>query len=125
MVVSAGPVRMAVLDLFGGRGANRLDLDLEVQDDAGERRVGIQRDVVVCDLVDQDVVGLAFRARRLELHSDLKVVDAAERAAFAAQANEDLERFLCMRAAELVPGGKVLVEVFGESTWRSECGSDG
>ncbi len=48
-------------------------------------------------------------------------VDAAERAVFAAQANADLERFLRMRAAELVPGGKVLVEVFGESEAGRTC----
>ena len=48
-------------------------------------------------------------------------VDAAERAAFAAQANADLERFLRMRAVELVPGGKLLVEVFGESEAGRTC----
>lgn len=48
-------------------------------------------------------------------------VTDAERAAFAAQANADLEAFLRARAAELVPGGKLLIEVFGVSADGRTC----
>ena len=40
-------------------------------------------------------------------------VSEADRDAFAAQAQADLESFLLARAAELVTGGKLLVQVFG------------
>lgn len=40
-------------------------------------------------------------------------VTPAEQRSFADQAAADLETFLTARAAELVPGGKLLVEVFG------------
>ncbi|MCA8879855.1 MAG: hypothetical protein KDA73_07835 [Rhodobacteraceae bacterium] len=49
-----------------------------------------------------------------------KVVDA-ERKAFAEQAAHDLETFLRVRAAELVPGGKLLVQVFGASEEARTC----
>jgi gibberellin A4 carboxyl methyltransferase len=40
-------------------------------------------------------------------------VSPADRRAFAAQALDDVDTFLRARAAELVPGGKLLVQVFG------------
>ena len=40
-------------------------------------------------------------------------VSDADRQAFSKQAHEDLTRFLRARAAELVPGGVLLVQVFG------------
>jgi SAM dependent carboxyl methyltransferase len=45
--------------------------------------------------------------------SDRGQVTETERRAFSAQARSDLNDFLRARAAELVPGGKLLVEVFG------------
>ncbi|MET1411334.1 hypothetical protein ABVF61_03645 [Roseibium sp. HPY-6] len=43
--------------------------------------------------------------------------------AFKKQANEDVEAFLRVRAKELVPGGKLLVQVFGAT--EDVCTSDG
>jgi gibberellin A4 carboxyl methyltransferase len=48
-------------------------------------------------------------------------VDAADRAVFAAQALADIESFLCARAAEMVPGGKLLIEVFGAGDSGRTC----
>jgi len=48
-------------------------------------------------------------------------VTEAEHAAFAQQAALDLEAFLTARAAELVPGGKLLVEVFGAGAEHRTC----
>ena len=48
-------------------------------------------------------------------------VSEAEHVAFAQQAARDLEAFLVARAAELVPGGKLLVEVFGASAEHRTC----
>ena len=48
-------------------------------------------------------------------------VTEAEHAAFAQQAERDLEAFLLARAAELVPGGKLLVEVFGAGAEHRTC----
>jgi gibberellin A4 carboxyl methyltransferase len=45
-------------------------------------------------------------------------VSARERAVFAQQATNDLSAFLTARAAELVRGGKLLIEVFGASGGR-------
>lgn len=45
----------------------------------------------------------------------------ADRAVFAAQALADIETFLRARAAELVPGGKLLVEVFGAGKTARTC----
>lgn len=50
-------------------------------------------------------------------------VDPADRAACKAQAAEDLAHFLTARAAELVPGGLLLIEVFGEHAGRSTAHS--
>lgn len=51
------------------------------------------------------------------------MVSDDERAVFARQAADDMTDFLTARAAELVPGGKLLVEVFGAS--GSLCTGDG
>jgi SAM dependent carboxyl methyltransferase len=48
-------------------------------------------------------------------------VSAGDRAVFAAQALADIESFLRARAAELVPGGKLLVEVFGAGDAGRTC----
>jgi gibberellin A4 carboxyl methyltransferase len=48
-------------------------------------------------------------------------VSAADRAVFAAQALADVESFLRARAAELVPGGKLLIEVFGAGVDARTC----
>lgn len=48
-------------------------------------------------------------------------VDEADRTVFAAQALADLESFMRARAAELVPGGKLLVEVFGSGDEARTC----
>jgi SAM dependent carboxyl methyltransferase len=48
-------------------------------------------------------------------------VAAADRAVFAAQALADIESFLRARAAELVPGGKLLIEVFGSGDSGRTC----
>lgn len=48
-------------------------------------------------------------------------VSAPDRAAFAEQAAADLVAFLQARAAELVPGGKLLVQVFGGSDMFRTC----
>jgi gibberellin A4 carboxyl methyltransferase len=50
-------------------------------------------------------------------------VNKQERAAFARQAADDLAAFLTARATELVPGGKLLIQVMGESSTR--CTGDG
>lgn len=44
-----------------------------------------------------------------------------DRRVFAEQANADLERFLQARAAEIVPGGKLLVQVFGAGEMQRTC----
>lgn len=48
-------------------------------------------------------------------------VAEAEHAAFEQQAARDLEAFLTARSAELVPGGKLLVEVFGAGAEHRTC----
>lgn len=48
-------------------------------------------------------------------------VSAEDRAVFAAQAQADVGSFLKARAAELVPGGKLLVEVFGAGDSARTC----
>ncbi|MEX0349613.1 MAG: hypothetical protein AB3N15_09330 [Paracoccaceae bacterium] len=48
-------------------------------------------------------------------------VSAAERASFAQQADADLRSFARARAAELVPGGKLLIEVFGAGEQLRTC----
>jgi hypothetical protein len=48
-------------------------------------------------------------------------VSAEDRAVFAAQALADVESFLRARAAELVPGGRLLVEVFGAGDDARTC----
>jgi gibberellin A4 carboxyl methyltransferase len=54
---------------------------------------------------------------------NIGTVSKQERAVFAQQAADDVSAFLTARAAELVPGGKLLIEVFGASS--SRCGGDG
>lgn len=44
-----------------------------------------------------------------------------ERAAFLAQIEADMERFLTARAAELVPGGLLLMQCFGAGEVRRNC----
>ena len=47
-------------------------------------------------------------------------VSPADRAVFAAQAQDDMARFLTARAAELVPGGILLFQTFGAGeVWRA------
>lgn len=48
-------------------------------------------------------------------------VSDEDRQAFAEQAKRDVADFLKMRAAELVPGGKLLVQVFGASEAARTC----
>ncbi len=48
-------------------------------------------------------------------------VSAEDRATFAAQALADLESFMRARAAELVPGGSLLIEVFGAGERARTC----
>ncbi len=48
-------------------------------------------------------------------------VSEADRACFARQARADLESFLQARASELVPGGRLLVQVFGAGESRRTC----
>jgi len=48
-------------------------------------------------------------------------VTETERSAFAEQAGADLESFLRARAVELVPGGKLLVQVFGMGEEYRTC----
>ena len=50
---------------------------------------------------------------------NIGTVTAKERAEFAQQAADDVSAFLTARAAELVRGGKLLIEVFGASGSRS------
>ncbi|WP_286132961.1 hypothetical protein [Labrenzia sp. DG1229] len=50
-------------------------------------------------------------------------VSPEDRHAFADQAKQDVEAFLIARARELVPGGKLLVQVFGATD--KACTSDG
>jgi gibberellin A4 carboxyl methyltransferase len=50
---------------------------------------------------------------------NIGTVAKEERAIFARQAADDLSAFLTARAAELVPGGKLLIEVFGASDTRT------
>lgn len=49
---------------------------------------------------------------------NIGTVSKKERAVFAWQAADDVSAFLTARAAELVPGGKLLMEVFGASSNR-------
>jgi gibberellin A4 carboxyl methyltransferase len=49
---------------------------------------------------------------------NIGAVTAQERAVFALQARDDLSAFLTARAAELVRGGKLLIEVFGAGGGR-------
>jgi hypothetical protein len=49
---------------------------------------------------------------------NIGTVKAQERAEFAQQATDDVSAFLTARAAELVQGGKLLIEVFGASASR-------
>ena len=48
-------------------------------------------------------------------------VSEAERTVFAEQASRDIEFFLRARAIELVPGGKLLLQVFGRSDAKRCC----
>ncbi|MCL6284241.1 class I SAM-dependent methyltransferase [Ruegeria sp. 2012CJ41-6] len=48
-------------------------------------------------------------------------VSAAEQSAFAQQADADLRSFALARAAELAPGGKLLIEVFGAGDRLRTC----
>jgi len=48
-------------------------------------------------------------------------VSEADRNAFATQAHEDVQAFLTARAAELVPGGKLLLQVFGVGEEYRTC----
>jgi gibberellin A4 carboxyl methyltransferase len=48
-------------------------------------------------------------------------VSAAERTVFAEQASRDIESFLRARAIELVPGGKLLLQVFGAGEVKRCC----
>jgi hypothetical protein len=51
------------------------------------------------------------------------VVDAADRRKFAERARADVEALMAARAAELVPGGKLLIQVFGANEiWRTSDG---
>jgi cyclopropane-fatty-acyl-phospholipid synthase len=54
---------------------------------------------------------------------NIGAVTKQERDAFAQQATDDLVAFMTARAAELVPGGKLLIEVFGASA--NGCAGDG
>jgi hypothetical protein len=49
---------------------------------------------------------------------NIGTVSKRERAVFARQAANDVSAFLTARAAELVPGGKLLIEVFGGNGTR-------
>jgi hypothetical protein len=49
------------------------------------------------------------------------IVSEAERTIFAEQASRDIESFLQARAIELVPGGKLLLEVFGAGDVKRNC----
>jgi gibberellin A4 carboxyl methyltransferase len=51
----------------------------------------------------------------------LGTVSEAERTVFAEQASRDVESFLRARAIELVPGGKLLLQVFGAGDVRRCC----
>jgi hypothetical protein len=48
-------------------------------------------------------------------------VTEEERQAFARQANQDVVQYLKVRARELVPGGKLLLQVFGASPEARTC----
>jgi gibberellin A4 carboxyl methyltransferase len=48
-------------------------------------------------------------------------VSEAERTVFAEQASRDIESFLRARAIELVPGGKLLLQVFGAGDVKRNC----
>ena len=52
---------------------------------------------------------------------DIGAVSEAERALFADQASRDVESFLKARALELVPGGKLLLQVFGAGDVKRCC----
>src|SRR4029450_8107540 len=53
---------------------------------------------------------------------NIGTVSTQERAVFAQQAADDVSAFLTARAAELVPGGKLLMQVFGASSGRQGGG---
>jgi gibberellin A4 carboxyl methyltransferase len=48
-------------------------------------------------------------------------VSEADQTVFAEQASRDIESFLRARAVELVPGGKLLLQVFGSSDAKRCC----
>lgn len=56
---------------------------------------------------------------------DRSVVTDEEREPFRRQAASDLRRFYRARAEEIVPGGKLLVQVFGRDEARDRSASDG
>lgn len=56
---------------------------------------------------------------------DRSAVTDEEREPFRRQAASDLRRFYLARAGELVPGGKLLVQVFGRDEARDRSASDG
>ncbi len=53
--------------------------------------------------------------------SEHGAVSAPDREIFAQQASDDIAAFATARAAELVPGGKLLIQVFGAGEERRTC----
>ncbi len=72
MVVAARSVNVAVLELFGRRGANLDNLDLEAQVQSGKRVICIELNLVTFDADDRDD-SCTFGTIRLELHARLDV----------------------------------------------------
>jgi hypothetical protein len=77
VVVPAGAVDVAVLELFGGGVADVLDGDVELEGDAGEGVVGVDGDLVVVHSRDGDDAA-AVGGLGGELHAGLDVGDALE-----------------------------------------------
>ena len=77
VMLPARAVGVAVVELLRGRVANLDDLHGEVQRLAGQRVVGVDRDVVLVDADDRHDARAVVRLR-LELHADLDVLHAGE-----------------------------------------------
>ena len=56
-----------------------------------------------------------------DLGSGTGWVTGEEHAVLAAQSSSDLEAFLRARATELIPGGKLLMQVFGTGLGHATC----
>ena len=80
MVVTAGPVHVAVLEFFLRGLAHFGDLDFEVEVLACQRMVAVDGDHVALDAGDRDHARVAIGRLGLELHAGLQVRDFAERA---------------------------------------------